>query len=1418
MKRSFTLLAAALMLLTFLAQPIGVRAQNTFEKVTTAPNDWTGEYLLVYEADAETAYCWSGADSVNCYQTATINNGIISTVGSSSPVTISIASMTDGYSIMVNGGSNNGLYIYSTENQNSLKFNGTPALNTIEYNNDEGCVFITSNTCTMRFNAASNQNRFRYYKPTSYANQQPVQLYKKTGGSTQQTVATPTFSPAEGTYSEPQSVTISCATAGATIRYRLDGNNPNPNSPVYSAPITISETTTVKAIATKNGMIASEIASATYTIQASQSVSNYVRIGDLSQLSDGDRVIIAARYNQNFFEYYAMTAQTTGKPAGVLLSSVLTNDGEFITIAGEESTYYWTVSIDSSHYTFTNANGDVLGYTSSTNFATGGDNTAWNIGYSTADTTTMVPGYSGFLITNVNSNQRLIALNSNHNFGPYSLTNITSAAYNFFLDLFVCNDVPTPPAPTYYSINIAQGITNGTVSTNPAQQAAQGSTVTVTATPADNYELATLTYTYAGLNAPIDIKEAKQFTMPAADVTINATFVEQSGPSVITIAEARALELNEYATVQGVVTFLDGRNVYIQDATAGIDLYLNNNTVPTALAIGDIVKAYGKRAVFNGLVELSGINGGDEDQFSIVSSGNELPLAVKTIAEILNDFNGDNLLQSTRVKIEDAVIGAINTSGNTPISQGQNTMNIYRIPTVEGLLEGDNVTVTGIIGCYTNVQLRVNSANDVEFTHQSIQTVATPTFSPAPGTYYEAQNVTIACETQGATIFYSLDGTDPTPNSPVYSTAITISETTTVKAIAMKEGWNDSEIATANYTIATAPSGSEFIHVSDLSQLSNGSRVIIAARYNENANEYYAMTAQASGKPNGVLFTSVTGNSGETVPSSIATDNTMYWTLGLNNGNFTFINAEGNILGYTSSTNFATGGDNTEWSIVIDTAEATAMVPGHVGFVITNVNIDNRAFALNANHNFGPYHTQNTAGENYNFFLDIFASEGQAPTYYNVNIAQGIANGSITANPMQAIQGATITVTATPANGYELETLTYSVTGSAPVDINQTTMQFVMPAADVTINATFTEQQIVPTTITIAEARDLALNEYATIQGVVTFIDGRNIYVQDETAGIDLYLNSNTVPQELAIGDLVQAYGKRSVYNNLVELSGINGGDETQFNILSSGNTLPLVVKTIAEILNDFSGDNMLQSTRVKIEDAVIGAINTSNNTPITQGENMMNIYKIPVVEGLNEGDYVTVIGVIGCFTNPQLRVNSADDVTFTHSASLVASPNSLSGFTYTVDQGPSEIKSFQLTSYNLASGRTVIYPSENYEISSFGGDRFSPERRISITSYSGSFSYPFYVRLKEGLPVGNYNESLTIAKADFDTIYVACNRTRSRPIKRLHPHRRHLTGWRWRKGHLCRTFQRKRQRLLCDDSPDLRQTRGRALHQCDWR
>ena len=80
-------------------------------------------------------------------------------------------------------------------------------------------------------------------------------------------------------------------------------------------------------------------------------------------------------------------------------------------------------------------------------------------------------------------------------------------------------------------------------------------------------------------------------------------------------------------------------------------------------------------------------------------------------------------------------------------------------------------------------------------------TVATPTFTPnGASSFTGTQSVTISCTTVGAKIYYTTDGTTPTASSTEYTTALSLTSTTTVKAIAVNTGMNDSAIATATFT------------------------------------------------------------------------------------------------------------------------------------------------------------------------------------------------------------------------------------------------------------------------------------------------------------------------------------------------------------------------------------------------------------------------------------------------------------------------------------------------------------------------------------------------------------------------------------------------------------------------------------------
>ena len=156
--------------------------EKTYTKVTTAPTDWSGEYLIVCEAK-NVAFDGSltTLDAVSNTKGVTITDGIISGDYSSYTFTIEKIKGKDGaYTIK----SASGYFIGQTEKKNGLKSSQTTSYdNSIELNiNSEGkvSVSIVSNNYTLKFNDASNQNRFRYYG----SGQQDIQLYKPGTSST----------------------------------------------------------------------------------------------------------------------------------------------------------------------------------------------------------------------------------------------------------------------------------------------------------------------------------------------------------------------------------------------------------------------------------------------------------------------------------------------------------------------------------------------------------------------------------------------------------------------------------------------------------------------------------------------------------------------------------------------------------------------------------------------------------------------------------------------------------------------------------------------------------------------------------------------------------------------------------------------------------------------------------------------------------------------------------------------------------------------------------------------------------------------------------------------------------------------------------------------------------------------------------
>ena len=173
-RRLLSVLLALVMLLSLLPTAVFAAdpAPQTYKKVTQAPEDWSGTYLIVSEGD-EAAFDSSltEIDVSNNYKTVKIAEGTIKTTET---IAVTIEKMADGnYSIK----GANGKYIYQTSDANGLKTGAKATANTIALNAD-GTVDIVSGGAHLRFNKNSDQMRFRYFKSATYTRQQAITLYK----------------------------------------------------------------------------------------------------------------------------------------------------------------------------------------------------------------------------------------------------------------------------------------------------------------------------------------------------------------------------------------------------------------------------------------------------------------------------------------------------------------------------------------------------------------------------------------------------------------------------------------------------------------------------------------------------------------------------------------------------------------------------------------------------------------------------------------------------------------------------------------------------------------------------------------------------------------------------------------------------------------------------------------------------------------------------------------------------------------------------------------------------------------------------------------------------------------------------------------------------------------------------------------
>jgi hypothetical protein len=162
---------------------------------------------------------------------------------------------------------------------------------------------------------------------------------------------------------------------------------------------------------------------------------------------------------------------------------------------------------------------------------------------------------------------------------------------------------------------------------------------------------------------------------------------------------------------------------------------------------------------------------------------------------------GGTYSSAQSVTISDSTGGATiyyTTDGSTPTTSSTVYSGVIAV-------NSGTVTINAMAALSGDTNSSVASAT---YTISIVATVATPTFSPAGGTYSTAQTVSISDSTGGATIHYTTDGSTPTASSTVYSSPIAVSSgTVTIQAIGILSGDNNSAVGSATYTISTGGGG-----------------------------------------------------------------------------------------------------------------------------------------------------------------------------------------------------------------------------------------------------------------------------------------------------------------------------------------------------------------------------------------------------------------------------------------------------------------------------------------------------------------------------------------------------------------------------------------------------------------------------------
>ena len=343
------------------------------------------------------------------------------------------------------------------------------------------------------------------------------------------------------------------------------------------------------------------------------------------------------------------------------------------------------------------------------------------------------------------------------------------------------------PSVAKYTVSFAT-VEGGSFSASPSKAEA-GAEITLTATPAEGYAFNNDWSVKGADETVIEVVDGK-FIMPAQNVTVSGTFSKVA----YTITKAAA-ENGSFTVKNGteeVTTAYKGDKLTLE-ATPAEGFTFGKWTV--TYTDGETEKSFNPSAnTFN----MPGAN--------VTVSATFVEAAVvpvyASVAELIAAGKPTTDGTKVTVTLKDEEITKFYKSGKYTngvyFMAGTQEVQIYCQNTpsdweVGGTISG---TLTNCDWKLYNSTWELCPADYSELTYKAPLTAcATPVITIA-----EDGAVSITCETAGATIHYTVDGTDPTAASQVYTTAVTLTKGQTIKAIAVKDGLKDSAVASKKYS------------------------------------------------------------------------------------------------------------------------------------------------------------------------------------------------------------------------------------------------------------------------------------------------------------------------------------------------------------------------------------------------------------------------------------------------------------------------------------------------------------------------------------------------------------------------------------------------------------------------------------------